>query len=143
MTPRLCSVHTHASCCDGADSLEAMAAGALAAGIRYLGFSCHSHTPIPEDEGAVLPADMTAYRAAVLRLRAAYAGRMEILLGLEWDSQSDISPEGFDYWIGSAHYQRGPQRPVLRRRLGRGALRRLPGRGLRRGPPGRHRGVLR
>lgn len=51
---------------------------------------------------------MTAYRAAVLRLRAAYAGRMEILLGLEWDSQSDISPEGFDYWIGSAHYQRGP-----------------------------------
>lgn len=108
MTPRLCSVHTHASCCDGADSLETMAAGAFAAGIRYLGFSCHSHTPIPEDEGAVLPADMTAYRAAVLRLRAAYAGRMEILLGLEWDSQSDISPEGFDYWIGSAHYQQGP-----------------------------------
>ena len=55
----------------------------------------------------MLPADMTEYRQTVLRLRAEYEGRMEILLGLEWDSQSDISPEGFDYWIGSVHYEKG------------------------------------
>ena len=107
LTPLVCSVHTHASLCDGKDTLEAMAAAAFAAGVRYYGVSCHSHTPLPSDEGYVLPADMTAYRAAVLRLRDAYARRMEVLLGLEWDSQSDISPEGFDYWIGSVHYQRG------------------------------------
>ena len=108
LTPELCSVHVHTTLCDGRDTPEAMAAAALAAGVRHLGFSCHSHTPIPDDEGAVLPADMTAYRETVLRLREQYAGRMEILLGLEWDSQSDMSPAGFDYWIGSVHYQKGP-----------------------------------
>ena len=101
MTPKLCSVHNHATLCDGRDTPEAMAAAAFAQGIRYFGLSCHSHTPIPDDEGAVLPADMAAYRDTVLRLRKTYAGRMEVLLGLEWDSQSDVSSSGFDYWIGS------------------------------------------
>lgn len=107
LTPACCSVHTHSTLCDGRDSPTAMAAGAYAAGVRYFGVSCHSHTPIPADQGAVLSADMTAYREAVLALRNEYAGRMEVLLGLEWDSQSDSLPEGFDYWIGSVHYQRG------------------------------------
>ena len=107
MTPYQCSVHTHADLCDGKDSLSAMAAAAFAAGVKHYGFSCHSHTPIPIDAGCVLDADMTAYRQAVAEVRAQYEGRMEVLLGLEWDSQSDISPHGFDYWIASVHYQRG------------------------------------
>lgn len=107
LTPFACSVHTHSTLCDGKSSPEEMAAAAYAAGVRYFGASGHSHTPIPQDEGFVLPADMTAYREAVLRLREEYAGRMEVLLGVEWDSQSDVAPEGFDYWIGSVHYQRG------------------------------------
>ena len=107
LTPTACSVHTHATFCDGKSTLAEMAAAAYDAGVRYYGVSCHSHTPIPQDEGAVLPADMADYRRAVLELRAAYAGRMEVLLGLEWDSQSDVTPEGFDYWIGSVHYQAG------------------------------------
>ena len=106
MTPYCCSVHTHATCCDGKSTLEEMAAAAYAAGVKYYGVSCHSHTPLELDAGYVLPADMTAYRKAVLDLGDKYAGRMEVLLGLEWDSQSDISPEGFDYWFGIAHYQR-------------------------------------
>ncbi len=106
-TPWCCSVHTHSTLCDGKASPEAMAAAAWAAGVRYFGVSCHSHTPISDDEGAVLPADLTAYRAAVLDLRDRYAGRMEVLLGLEWDSCSDTAPQGLDYWIGSVHYQRG------------------------------------
>ena len=109
LTPELCSVHVHTALCDGRDAPEAVAAAACAAGIRYLGFSCHSHTPIPHDAGAVLPADMTAYRETVLGLRERYAGRMEILLGLEWDSLSDVSPAGFDYWIGSVHNLRDPR----------------------------------
>ena len=111
LTPFACSVHTHSTLCDGRDTPEAMAAAAYAAGVKYFGVSCHSHTPIDLDEGYVLPADMTAYREAVLALREEYAGRMEVLLGLEWDSQSDVSPEGFDYWIGSAHYQRQGGKP--------------------------------
>lgn len=108
LTPCHCSVHTHATLCDGKDTLEAMAAAACAAGVKYYGVSCHSHTPIDLDVGFVLPADMTEYRRAVLALREQCAGKMAVLLGLEWDSQSDILPEGFDYWIGSAHYQKAP-----------------------------------
>lgn len=52
---------------------------------------------------------MTAYRAAIAAVRAEYAGRMEVLAGIEWDSWSDVTPEGFDYWIGSVHYQRSPE----------------------------------
>lgn len=103
LTPAMCSLHTHTTFCDGKNTLEEMAAAAYEAGVRYYGVSCHSHTAIPHDEGAVLPADMTAYRQAVLALREQYAGRMEVLLGLEWDSQSDVAPEGLDYWIGSVH----------------------------------------
>lgn len=106
LTPFVCSVHTHATFCDGKDTLGDMAAAAYAAGVKYYGVSCHSHTPIDLDQGFVLPADMTDYREAVLRLREQYAGKMEVLLGLEWDSCSDIEPTGFDYWIGSAHYQK-------------------------------------
>lgn len=108
LTPYACSVHTHCTLCDGKDAPAAMAAAAFQAGVKYYGFSSHSHTPLPEDEGCVLPVDMTAYRKAVLDLRAEYEGRMEILLGLEWDNCADVSWEGFDYWIGSAHRLRGP-----------------------------------
>lgn len=104
MSPFLCSVHTHSTFCDGKSTPAEMAAAACAAGVQYFGLSCHSHTPIPQDAGCVLPADTADYRAAVLGLREAYAGRMEVLLGIEWDSQSDVQPEGFDYWIGSVHY---------------------------------------
>lgn len=108
MTPFLCSVHTHSTLCDGNNTPEEMAAAACAAGVRYYGFSGHSHTPIPTDAGLTLPADLTEYRERVLRLREEYAGRMEILLGLEWDSLSDVEPEGLDYWIGSVHNQPAP-----------------------------------
>lgn len=104
-----CSVHNHADFCDGRDPLEAMAAAASAQNIQYFGISCHAHTPIPSDAGAVLPRDMTAYRAAIAAVREQYAGRMEVLAGIEWDSWSDVTPEGFDYWIGSVHYQRSAE----------------------------------
>jgi histidinol-phosphatase (PHP family) len=106
MTPAACSVHTHCTFCDGKSTLSEMVSAAYGAGVKFFGVSCHSHTPLPTDSGFVLPADMTAYRAAVLALWEEYQGRMEVLLGIEWDSQSDILPEGFDYWIGSAHYQK-------------------------------------
>lgn len=106
MNAALCSVHTHSALCDGKGTLAEMAAAAYAAGVRYFGASGHSHTAVPYDVGHVLPADMAEYRRQVLSLREEYRGRMEVLLGLEWDSQSDITPEGFDYWIGSVHYQR-------------------------------------
>ena len=112
LTPELCSVHTHSALCDGKHTPEEMAAAACAAGVRYFGFSGHSHTSCPSDAGGVLPSDMTEYRETVLRLRREYEGRMEILLGLEWDSVSDVSPAGFDYWIGSVHHLQNPDTGV-------------------------------
>lgn len=104
----LCSVHTHSTMCDGKSTLEEMARAAFEAGAVSFGASGHSHTPLPEDEGSVLPADMTAYRKEVLRLREEYTGRMDVLLGIELDSCADVTAEGFDYWIGSVHYLRDP-----------------------------------
>ena len=45
ISPEQCSVHTHSDLCDGRDPLEAMAAAALDAGVRYFGASGHSHPP--------------------------------------------------------------------------------------------------
>ena len=104
LTPECCSVHTHSVLCDGKGTLAEMAAAAFGAGVRYFGASGHSHTEIPHDAGNVLPADPAEYRAQVLALRAEYAGRMEILLGIEQDSQSPQPvPDWADYWIGSVH----------------------------------------
>lgn len=105
---RFCSVHTHSTMCDGKNTLAEMAAAAFAAGAVSFGASGHSHTPMPEDKGCVLPTDMTAYRAEVLRLREMYRGRMDVLLGIELDNCADVTAEGFDYWIGSAHRLQGP-----------------------------------
>ncbi len=99
----LSSVHTHATLCDGADTLADMAKAAYQAGVRHYGVSCHSHTPAPLDQDNTLPVDMADYCAQVHDLQAQYAGKMDVLLGLEWDSGSDASYDGFDYWIGSVH----------------------------------------
>jgi len=85
-----------------------MARAAFEAGAVSFGASGHSHTPIPEDEGCVLPADMTGYRREVLRLREEYRGRMDVLLGIELDNCADVTAEDLDYWIGSVHRLRGP-----------------------------------
>lgn len=103
LTPYHCSVHSHSTFCDGKNTPAEMAAAACAAGVKYYGFSGHGHTPVPQENGVVMSADMTAYRTEVLRLREEYAGRMEVLLGIEMDRWSDVSTEGFDYWIGSVH----------------------------------------
>ena len=100
------SVHTHSTMCDGENTLAEMVRAAFEAGAVSFGASGHSHTPLPEDEGEVLPTDMTAYRTEVLRLREAYAGQIDVLLGIELDNCADVTAEGFDYWIGSVHHMR-------------------------------------
>ena len=55
------------------------------------------------------------YRAQAAKLKERYAGKLDILCGLEWDLYSDDDPAAYDYWIGSAHYVKGPQdRQILR-----------------------------
>ena len=130
LTPECCSVHTHSVLCDGKGTLAEMAAAAYAAGVRFFGASGHSHTEIPHDAGNVLPTDPAEYREQVLRLREEYAGRMEVLLGIEQDSRSaQPVPDWADYWIPW-------------HRLGPGAADRLPGPDVRRRYAGPDRGLL-
>lgn len=101
---RFTTVHTHSVLCDGKNTLGEMARAAFEAGAVAFGASGHSHTEVPWDQGNVLPEDTAAYRAEVLRLRQEYQGRMDVLLGVEQDSQSaQPVPDWAEYWIGSVH----------------------------------------
>lgn len=99
----LADFHVHTTFCDGRDSAEDVVRAAISLGMSCLGFSGHAHTPF--DEGWCMSIEGTeAYCHEVARLRAAYAGQIEILCGVEQDMLSDLPPDGYDYVIGSAHY---------------------------------------
>ncbi len=96
-------LHTHTSWCDGKDTPAGMAEAAARLGLSRLGFSGHSHTPF--DESYCMSVEGTeAYRREVEALKPQYAGRLEILCGIEQDYDSDMSTAGYDYVIGSVHY---------------------------------------
>lgn len=100
---RTSTVHCHSTYCDGKATLRQMAEAAIAAGIQTLGISGHSHTP-DDPEFCMTAAGTEAYRAELTALKAEYAGRLDILLGLEWDLTSSDDPARYDYIVGSAHY---------------------------------------
>jgi histidinol-phosphatase (PHP family) len=94
-----------------------LAAAAFALGFRHLGFS--SHAPVPFKTVWHMPAgELPAYLADIRRLKREYAGRMDILLGLEVDFLPGVlsprSPHimdlGLDYIVGSVHYVTDPVR---------------------------------
>ena len=92
-----CNYHTHTTLCDGADTPEDMVRAALAADMSHLGFSGHMDADIHMD--------WPAYVREVTRLRAAYADRIDILLGVELDCLYDpASCPGAEYVIGSTHF---------------------------------------
>ena len=102
------SVHVHSKLCDGKNTLEELAVTAWRAGLQTLGFSGHSHTPC-DLEYCMTQSRTALYKAQIAKLKERYAGKMDILCGLEWDLNSDDDPAAYDYTIGSAHYVRGPK----------------------------------
>ncbi len=96
------NLHTHTTFCDGKDAPEEMVRGAIAAGCTSLGFSGHAPMEAPNDWVMDVSA-IPRYRAEVERLREAYAGQLEIFLGLELDYWSPPPGDGWDYLIGSVH----------------------------------------
>ena len=105
---RLSSAHCHSNLCDGKNTLQDMALAAWKQGMQTLGFTGHSHTPC-DLEYCMSPGRTSQYKADITRLKAQYAGKLEILCGLEWDQFSDTDPAGYDYFIGSVHYICGPK----------------------------------
>ena len=96
-------LHTHSVWDDGQNTLEEMANAAVAANLDAIGFSGHS--PLPYRNRWALQADrLEAYKTETRRLKALFAGKIEVYLGIEWDVMSTFQPTGFDYVIGSVHH---------------------------------------
>lgn len=96
------NLHTHTVFDDGKNTVSEMAQAALDAGLASLGFSGHSVLPYDND-WAMTEESSTACLAAVSEAQKAFAGRLAIFCGLEWDILSP-APAGFDYIIGSIHH---------------------------------------
>ncbi len=96
------NIHSHTTFVDGRDTAEEMVRAALALGFHTLGFSEHGHADY--DDCSMALAQEPKYRAEIRRLKAKYAGALDILLGYEhdWLSPADVSE--YDYWIESVHY---------------------------------------
>ena len=102
------SVHVHSKLCDGKNTLEELAVTGWRAGLQTLGFSGHSHTPC-DLEYCMTQSRTALYKAQIAKLKERYAGKLDILCGLEWDLYSDDDPLDYDYFIGSTHYVKGPK----------------------------------
>ena len=111
------SVHVHSKLCDGKNTLDEIAVTAWRNGLQTLGFSGHSHTPC-DLEYCMTQSRTALYKAQVAKLKERYAGKLDILCGLEWDLFSDDDPTQYDYWIGSTHYVKGPRPASIMRSTG-------------------------
>ena len=89
--------HTHSTLCDGKSTLRENAEEALRLGLVSLGFSGHMDADVHMD--------FPQYLSEVRSLQREYAGRLEILCGVELDNLYDPRyAEGTDYVIGSTHF---------------------------------------
>lgn len=106
----LTNYHSHSLYCDGRAGMEDFVRFALSEGFTSYGFS--SHAPLPFSTAWTMEWDrMDDYLMEFRRLRAKYAGRIELYIGLEIDylnEESNPSATRFrelplDYRIGSVH----------------------------------------
>ena len=106
----LCNLHTHTLFCDGKNTPAEMAKAAFDKGFQTLGFSGHSVLPWNED-WCMTKEQQEQYIKEVNAHKDEYKGKMEIVLGLELDSQSVYTMDElsrFSYIIGSVHAATAP-----------------------------------
>lgn len=108
-TPLLYESHCHTPLCKHAEGEpEEYCAHALRRGLKGIIFTCHA--PLPDGLSAdvrMADSQFDTYVAMVERARLAYAGRLDVRLGLE----SDFSP-GLEPWLEALH-RRVPLHHVL------------------------------
>jgi histidinol-phosphatase (PHP family) len=115
------NLHTHCHYCDGSSEPEEYIREAIRLGFGTLGFS--SHAPVPfENRFAIQSEDQLKKYAYEIRfLKQKYAGKIEILLGLEADFIPGITRDfgylkefaGLDYIIGGIHLIKNPEKENL------------------------------
>ncbi len=95
--------HIHTTFADGKNTPEEMVLSAIDKGLRVIGFSEHSETPLDPSGGMKLGLERE-YIAEIKRLREKYADKIRILCGIEADYDTDFLRDEYDYIIGSVHY---------------------------------------
>ncbi|MWC26827.1 histidinol-phosphatase [Paenibacillus sp. MMS18-CY102] len=114
-------LHTHHYRCGHADgTIEQYIQAGIDAGLQAIGISDHSPFFAHKDEQpfpkiAMARSELKNYVDEVLRLKAKYEGKIDVLLGMESDYFPDhievyrqaYAPYPFDYLIGSVHKTRG------------------------------------
>ena len=100
---RFSNFHTHTCFSDGKNTPEEVVLSAIDKGFSAIGFSDHSETQCDLSYCMKL-ADYPAYFKTVNALKEKYKDKIDVLLGLELDYESEIIREGLDYTIGSVHY---------------------------------------
>lgn len=95
--------HVHTPYCDGRAKMEAMAARAYELGYTSLGFSPHSPLPYANSFFGMHPKSEALYRAKIQELQLLYRQKMDILMGIEWDLDTNYAFPRYDYRIGSVH----------------------------------------
>ena len=99
----LCDYHMHTTFCDGKSPAEEMVRSALEKGLETVGISGHSYTWF-DTSYCMKKESVPVYMAEIARLKQAYAGRINVLCGVEQDYYSAEPTAGFDYAVGSVHY---------------------------------------
>lgn len=95
------NLHMHSLYDDGKAGPKAMLEACVEAGMTSAGISLHSPLPFVNSWSAKEEAPFLSEMRA---LKRAFAGRLTVYAGLEWDLLSRRSFDGYDYVIGSAHY---------------------------------------
>ena len=98
------NLHTHSTYADGKDTPEEMVREAIAKGFSGIGFSEHSYMPFSPSKSQLRPEDTEKYQAEIYALKEKYKGQIDIFCGIEFESNSEMIYQGFDYLIGSVHY---------------------------------------
>jgi histidinol-phosphatase (PHP family) len=96
-------LHVHSNFSDGEDSPRDIVLSAIDKGIKTIGFSDHSYV-VCDAEWSLPEGENLEYKNAISDLKKEFAGKIDILCGIEQDYHTDEEPKGYDYIIGSVHH---------------------------------------
>jgi len=96
------NIHTHTQFCDGRNTMEEMVQTAIQQGFVSLGFS--PHAPIADQpDWTMRRGSLPDYFAEISRLRGLYGEQIELLCGIEVDTDSGVPSADFTYLVGGVH----------------------------------------
>lgn len=117
---RLSTLHTHSNFCDGKNTIEEFCQTAWERKFISIGFSSHAPLPTafaPPTDWHCSWENLETYAEEVRAAKKRWAGRLDVLLGLEIDyiphwcgpGDKSFNHMDLDYRIGSVHYLIPPQ----------------------------------